>query len=163
MCLYVFDFVAMSFLDLPCYSNCVGANNATATLQSERSTWIAEIDSLKRKVCEKDKKIAELNDKLTSMTAHLIQSNASLVSVSNDLVTARRDTVKLANRIADITQAVVAKPSVEECLHSLVMHSMISSRDTATNRSQKRSIDDRTSYQEQNKRYHCDGGKRDEH
>ncbi|AJP09008.1 Bro8 [Heliothis virescens ascovirus 3f] len=149
-------------MDSHCYPNCVGASDATTTLQVERSTWIAEIDRLKRTVCEKDKKIAELNEKLTSMTAHLIQSNASLVSVSNDLTSARRDTVKLANRIADITQAIVAKPSVEECLHSLVMHSMISGRDTVTNRSQKRSIDDTSSYREQNKRSHCDGDKRDE-
>ncbi|QYC92701.1 Baculovirus repeated ORF 1 [Trabala vishnou gigantina nucleopolyhedrovirus] len=90
-------------------------------------------------------KINELTEKLAAANANLIEANKSLILFANEMIVARRDaetarkdcenarrdteqarqdTAQLANRMADIAQDVITKPSDPRLLHSLAVCSM---------------------------------------
>nr|WRK23615.1 baculovirus repeat orf c [Bombyx mori nucleopolyhedrovirus] len=87
-------------------------------------------------------KIGDLTQKLTVANADLAEANRSLILFANEMIVARRDaetarqdcenarkdcenarreTAQLANRMADIAQDVIAKPSNPQLCHSLAV------------------------------------------
>ncbi|QHB21802.1 Bro-f [Artaxa digramma nucleopolyhedrovirus] len=104
-------------------------------------------------------KIDNLNSQLIEANANLVEANKSLMVFANEMIVARRDaeqarkeTAQLANRMADIAQDVIAKPSDPQLLHSLAVCS-IGGDQYAFVRPQKRSLKrslDRLSVDEKN-------------
>nr|AFS51922.1 DekiORF44 [Dendrolimus kikuchii nucleopolyhedrovirus] len=80
-------------------------------------------------------KINNLTEQLAVANANLMEANKSLILFANEMIVARRDaeaarkdcetarkeTAQLANRMADIAQDVIAKPSDPQLLHSLAV------------------------------------------
>nr|QOI08509.1 BRO-A protein [Helicoverpa armigera SNPV]QOI08513.1 BRO-A protein [Helicoverpa armigera SNPV] len=116
-----------------------------ATNEGVAAPWMKDLDHLKTVIVEKDRKIDDLtlalkssNDELVKANAHLCDANKALVSFATEMISARRDcesarkdcetarkeTAELANRMADIAQDVIAKPSDPQLLHSLAVCSM---------------------------------------
>nr|AJP07752.1 baculovirus repeated ORF a [Helicoverpa armigera nucleopolyhedrovirus] len=116
-----------------------------ATNEGVAAPWMKDLDHLKTAIVEKDRKIDDLtlalkssNDELVKANAHLCDANKALVSFATEMISARRDcesarkdceaarkeTAELANRMADIAQDVIAKPSDPQLLHSLAVCSM---------------------------------------
>ncbi|AUF81619.1 bro-b [Malacosoma neustria nucleopolyhedrovirus] len=117
----------------------------TATNEGREAPWRKDLNSLKLIIDEKDKVIAVkdeenkqlveslkvTNDKLIVFANALVESNKGLM-VANDrnntltlaLISANEKIDALANRMADIAQDVIAKPSDPQLLHSLAVCSM---------------------------------------
>ncbi|BBB16513.1 Bro7 [Heliothis virescens ascovirus 3j] len=100
--------------------------------------WMKDLHELRTAVVDRDRKIDDLtvalkdsNDKIVSFASALVECNKGLM-VANDrndiltqaLLNANNRTTELANRIADIAQDVIAKPSDPQLLHSLAVCSM---------------------------------------
>nr|AJP07754.1 baculovirus repeated ORF c [Helicoverpa armigera nucleopolyhedrovirus] len=97
-----------------------------------------DLARLKNAIVEKDQKIGTLtealtqcNEKLVNFASALVQANNGLLEANRNAETARQDaersrreTAELANRMADIAQDVIAKPSDPQLLHSLAVCSM---------------------------------------
>ncbi|AAC63767.1 BRO-c [Bombyx mori nucleopolyhedrovirus] len=98
-------------------------------------------------------KIDDLTQKLTVANADLAEANRSLILFANEMIVARRDaetarqdcenarreTAQLANRMADIAQDVIAKPSNPQLCHSLAVCD-VGNNEFAFLRPQKRSL-----------------------
>nr|AFB74711.1 BRO-c [Bombyx mori nucleopolyhedrovirus] len=98
-------------------------------------------------------KIGDLTQKLTVANADLAEANRSLILFANEMIVARRDaetarqdcenarreTAQLANRMADIAQDVIAKPSNPQLCHSLAVCD-VGNNEFAFLRPQKRSL-----------------------
>lgn len=109
-----------------------------ATNEGVDAPWMKDLEHLKSAIVEKDRKIDDLtvalkssNDELVKANVHLCDANKALVSFATEIISARRDcetarkeTAQLANRMADIAQDVIAKPSNPQLLHSLAVCSM---------------------------------------
>ncbi|AUA60286.1 BRO-A [Operophtera brumata nucleopolyhedrovirus] len=72
--------------------------------------------------------IQDLVSKNTILTEGLIQANKALIQIAGqlndarlDAIEARKEIAQLANRMADISQDVIAKPSDPQLLHSLAV------------------------------------------
>lgn len=102
-----------------------------ATTNGVEASWIKDLTELKQKIVEKDTIIAvkdEENKKLTvalqDANQNLIEANKGLLQAFNIINEARKETAQLANRMADIAQDVIAKPSDPQLLHSLAVCAM---------------------------------------
>lgn len=101
------------------------------TNDGKEAQWIKDLDNLKTTVMEKDCKIDNLtvalqnsNEKLAVANTNLAEANKALVMFANEMIVARKETAELANRMADIAQDVIAKPSDPQLLHSLAVCAM---------------------------------------
>ncbi|ABY47849.1 BRO-I [Helicoverpa armigera granulovirus] len=123
-----------------------------ATNDGREAPWLKDMECMKTAIVEKDRKIEHLtvalqesNQKLVITTEKLTDANEKLTETNNKLVTlatalvsaneglikantmlndARVETAQLANRMADVAQDVIAKPSDPQLLHSLAVCSM---------------------------------------
>lgn len=131
----------------------LGMNAVHAVTNDGREApWLKDMECLKTAIVEKDRKIEDLtvalqesNQKLVITTEKLTDANEKLTETNNKLVTlatalvsaneglikantmlndARVETAQLANRMADVAQDVIAKPSDPQLLHSLAVCSM---------------------------------------
>lgn len=131
----------------------LGMNAVHAVTNDGREApWLKDMECLKTTIVEKDRKIEDLtvalqesNQKLVITTEKLTDANEKLTETNNKLVTlatalvsaneglikantmlndARVETAQLANRMADVAQDVIAKPSDPQLLHSLAVCSM---------------------------------------
>lgn len=117
-----------------------------ATGEGNEAPWMKDLAELKKIVVEKDTIIAikdEENKKLTmalqDANQNLIEANKGLLQAFNIINEARKETTQLANRMADIAQDVIAKPSDPQLLHSLAVCA-IGQDQYAFLRPQKRSL-----------------------
>ncbi|AFV50297.1 Bro6 [Heliothis virescens ascovirus 3g] len=109
-----------------------------ATNEGVAAPWMKDLHELRTAVVDRDRKIDDLtvalkdsNDKIISFASALVECNKGLM-VANDrndiltqaLLNANNRTTELANRMADIAQDVIAKPSDPQLLHSLAVCSM---------------------------------------
>ncbi|ACH69462.1 BRO [Pseudalatia unipuncta granulovirus] len=99
-----------------------------ATSNGVEAPWMKDLSELKRVIVKKDELIAvkdEENKKLTvalqDANHNLIEANKGLLQAFNVINEARKETAQLANRMADIAQDVIAKPSDPQLLHSLAV------------------------------------------
>nr|QCQ67405.1 BRO-N [Lymantria dispar multiple nucleopolyhedrovirus]QCQ67565.1 BRO-N [Lymantria dispar multiple nucleopolyhedrovirus]QCQ67723.1 BRO-N [Lymantria dispar multiple nucleopolyhedrovirus] len=85
-----------------------------ATNEGREAPWMKDLEEFKVVLAEKDRKI----DKLTNA---LIQSNEKNNTLTQALIAVTERTDKLANRIIDLAQDVVTKPSNPNLCHSLAV------------------------------------------
>ncbi|AUR45082.1 Bro-b protein [Spilosoma obliqua nucleopolyhedrosis virus] len=104
------------------------------------------IEELNKKLTFASESLAEANEKiihfanaLVTANTGLVQANAMLNEARKDCENARRETAQLANRMADIAQDVIAKPSNPQLCHSLAVCD-IGNNEFAFLRPQKRSL-----------------------
>ncbi|CAL44679.1 40.2 kDa BRO-like protein [Spodoptera frugiperda ascovirus 1a] len=124
----------------------VGMNAVhAATNDGADAPWMRDLVELKASIVEKDEiiksvtrennelsvalrtatdKLKESNEKLVTFATALIECNKGLVEASRNAELARKETAELANRMADIAQDVIAKPSDPQLLHSLAVCAM---------------------------------------
>ncbi|AOL56752.1 BRO-A [Chrysodeixis includens nucleopolyhedrovirus] len=117
----------------------VGMNAVhAATNDGAEAPWMRDLTELKTSIVEKDKKIIDLTVALKDSNDKLHEANLSIVTMSNNVMKAfeivnearkdcemaRKETADLANRMADIAQDVIAKPSDPQLLHSLAVCAM---------------------------------------
>ncbi|AUS94276.1 bro6 [Trichoplusia ni ascovirus 6b] len=109
-----------------------------ATNEGAEAPWMKDLEHLKTAIVEKDRKINDLtvalkssNDELIRANVQLCDANKAIVTFATEMISARRDcesarreTAELANRMADIAQDVIAKPSDPQLLHSLAVCAM---------------------------------------
>ncbi|AMF83837.1 bro-B [Cnaphalocrocis medinalis granulovirus] len=107
----------------------VGMNAVhVATNDGADAPWMKDLAHLKTAIVEKDKKIDTLTLNLAEANTNLAEANKVIMSFANEMIVARKDcelarkeTAELANRMADIAQDVIAKPSDPQLLHSLAV------------------------------------------
>ncbi|AOW41493.1 bro [Trichoplusia ni granulovirus LBIV-12] len=113
-----------------------------ATNDGAEAPWLRDLSELKQVIVKKDELIAIKDEENKKLTVALQDANQSLAVANNALITlsqnmsqalvmvnearidsenARKETAQLANRMADIAQDVIAKPSDPELLHSLAV------------------------------------------
>ncbi|QYC92698.1 Baculovirus repeated ORF 2 [Trabala vishnou gigantina nucleopolyhedrovirus] len=111
---------------------------ALATNHGQEAPWIKDLEIYKRAIEEKDRVIAAKTDENQQLATALQSANQNLVEANKNLMTAftivnearrdselaRKETAQLANRMADIAQDVIAKPSDPRLLHSLAVCSI---------------------------------------
>lgn len=109
-----------------------------ATNDGTEAPWMKDLSDLKRVIVKKDEIIALKDEENQKLTVALQEANHSLIAANQGLLqafnivnearkdseTARKETAELANRMADIAQDVIAKPSNPELLHSLAVCAM---------------------------------------
>ncbi|AGA16248.1 bro-b protein [Thysanoplusia orichalcea nucleopolyhedrovirus] len=112
----------------------------------EMDTNHGVIEELNKKLTFASESLAEANEKiihfanaLVTANTGLVQANAMLNEARKDCENARRETAQLANRMADIAQDVIAKPSNPQLCHSLAVCD-IGNNEFAFLRPQKRSL-----------------------
>lgn len=117
-----------------------------ATNNGAEAPWMKDLTELKQIIVQKDQIITikdEENKKLTvalqEANQNLIVANKGLLEAFNIVNEARKETAQLANRMADIAQDVIAKPSDPQLLHSLAVCA-IGGDQYAFVRPQKRSL-----------------------
>nr|QPD01957.1 BRO-O [Lymantria dispar multiple nucleopolyhedrovirus]QPD02131.1 BRO-O [Lymantria dispar multiple nucleopolyhedrovirus] len=89
----------------------------SATNEGREAPWMKDLEEFKVVLAEKDRKI----DKLTNA---LIESNEKNNTLTQALIAVTERTDKLANRIIDLAQDVVTKPSDPRLCHSLAVCSL---------------------------------------
>lgn len=100
----------------------VGMNAVhVATNDGADAPWMKDLAHLKTAIVEKDKKIDELTENLAKANTNLSLANKGLLKAFDMINDARKETAELANRMADIAQDVIAKPSDPQLLHSLAV------------------------------------------
>nr|AOL57036.1 BRO-A [Chrysodeixis includens nucleopolyhedrovirus]QGW49165.1 BRO-A [Chrysodeixis includens nucleopolyhedrovirus]QGW49445.1 BRO-A [Chrysodeixis includens nucleopolyhedrovirus]QGW49725.1 BRO-A [Chrysodeixis includens nucleopolyhedrovirus]QGW49865.1 BRO-A [Chrysodeixis includens nucleopolyhedrovirus] len=110
----------------------VGMNAVhVATNDGADAAWMKDLEYLKSAVVEKDNKIETLTISLTEMNQQVVKfanalvvANENLMSANNNLHKANETISQMANRMADIAQDVIAKPSDPQLLHSLAVCAM---------------------------------------
>nr|WUR10820.1 BRO-A [Calliteara abietis nucleopolyhedrovirus] len=116
-----------------------------ATNDGREAPWAKDLEIYKRAIEEKDQIIVaktnenqQLTVALQSANQNLVEANKNLMNAFNiinaarvdsenarkDCEHARRETAQLANRMADIAQDVITKPSDPNLCHSLAVCSM---------------------------------------
>ncbi|AAK96307.1 bro-a [Helicoverpa armigera nucleopolyhedrovirus] len=109
-----------------------------ATNEGVAAPWMKDLHELRDAVVQKDKIIQAMsyenkelslslrtsNEKLQSANDKLMYFASALVESNNGLMKANERIENLANRMADIAQDVIAKPSDPQLLHSLAVCSM---------------------------------------
>ncbi|UOQ18919.1 BRO-G [Olene mendosa nucleopolyhedrovirus] len=97
----------------------------------EMDTNFCAIEELNKKLTFASESLAEANEKiihfanaLVTANTGLVQANAMLNEARKDCENARRETAQLANRMADIAQDVITKPSNPNLCHSLAVCSL---------------------------------------
>ena len=120
--------------------NVVQGMNAIHTIANDgkEAPWMKDFELMKTTIAEKDRKIEDLtvaltntNNKLVTLATAMVSANEGLIKANNMLNDAnnmlndaRKETAELANRMADVAQDVIAKPSDPQLLHSLAVCSM---------------------------------------
>jgi prophage antirepressor-like protein len=106
-----------------------------------------KIENLTIALTESNNKLSETNEKLITLANAIVAANTGLVQANNmlnearkDAENARKETAQLANRMADIAQDVIAKPSDPQLLHSLAVCAL-GNEEYAFLRAQRRSLD----------------------
>nr|QOI08521.1 BRO-C protein [Helicoverpa armigera SNPV] len=106
--------------------------------EGEEAPWMKDLHELRTAVVQKDKIIEAIsyenkelslslrtsNEKLQGANDKLMYFASALVESNNGLMRANERIENLANRMADIAQDVIAKPSDPQLLHSLAVCSM---------------------------------------
>ncbi|ADD73737.1 BRO-A [Lymantria xylina nucleopolyhedrovirus] len=109
-----------------------------ATNEGREAPWIKDLNYLKEIICKKDDIIVEkdkiivakteqnqqLASALQEANQNLIEANKGLMTAFNMINDARKETAQLANRMADIAQDVITKPSNPNLCHSLAVCSL---------------------------------------
>nr|AMO27643.1 BRO-M [Lymantria dispar multiple nucleopolyhedrovirus] len=110
----------------------------SATNEGREAPWIKDLNYLKEIICKKDEIIAVKEDENKKLTISLQETNQNLIIANKGLLqafeiinearkdseNARKETAQLANRMADIAQDVVTKPSNPNLCHSLAVCSL---------------------------------------
>ncbi len=133
-----YDMVTDAPIEIIDGMNCIHA----VTNDGRDAPWQKDFEFMKTAIAEKDRKIEDLtvaltdtniklsdtNNKLVTLATALVSANEGLIKANNMLNDAnnmlndaRKDTAELANRMADIAQDVIAKPSDPQLLHSLAV------------------------------------------
>ncbi|AYD68169.1 bro7 [Heliothis virescens ascovirus 3h] len=108
------------------------------TNEGKEASWMKDLHELRDAVVQKDKIIEAIsyenkelslslrtsNEKLQGANDKLMYFASALVESNNGLMKANERIENLANRMADIAQDVIAKPSDPQLLHSLAVCSM---------------------------------------
>lgn len=96
----------------------------SVTNDGKEAPWKQDLDQLSAIVEKKNEQICSLslalkesNEKVMTMATALVTANAALIDANKDIT-------QLANRMADIAQDVIAKPSDPQLLHSLAVCAM---------------------------------------
>ncbi|AOT85498.1 bro-a [Cyclophragma undans nucleopolyhedrovirus] len=124
-----------------------------ATNEGMEAPWAKDLEFYKSALAKKDEAMAEkdkiiaaktdenrqLTTALQSANLNLVEANKGLMTAFNVINEARRETAQLANRMADIAQDVIAKPSDPRLCHSLAVCD-IGDNEFAFVRPQKRSL-----------------------
>ncbi|AGC36269.1 BRO-A protein [Chrysodeixis chalcites SNPV TF1-A] len=106
-----------------------------ATNEGREAPWMEDLHKLRNSVVQKDKIIEVIsyenkelsvslrtsNEKLQDANDKLMYFASALVDSNNGLMKANERIENLANRMADIAQDVIAKPSDPQLLHSLAV------------------------------------------
>ncbi|AWW14464.1 bro-3 [Hyposidra talaca nucleopolyhedrovirus] len=115
--------------------------------------WIKDLEGLKTTISEKNntinnltvalqnsnEKLHDANEKLITFANALVVANTGLVNANVMINEARKEIAYLANRMADIAQDVIAKPSDSQLLHSLAVCAL-GNEEYAFLRTQKRNF-----------------------
>lgn len=115
--------------------------------------WIKDLEGLKTTITEKNntinnltvalqnsnEKLHDANEKLITFANALVVANTGLVNANVMINEARKEIAYLANRMADIAQDVIAKPSDSQLLHSLAVCAL-GNEEYAFLRTQKRNL-----------------------
>ncbi|AKR14139.1 baculovirus repeated open reading frame b [Dasychira pudibunda nucleopolyhedrovirus] len=131
-----------------------------ATNDGAEAPWMKDVQFYKDALAEKDKIIVSKSNENQQLTLALQDANRNLVEANKGLMnafniinaarmdsenarkdceTARKETAQLANRMADIAQDVIAKPSNPQLCHSLAVCEL-GNNEFAFLRPQKRSL-----------------------
>ncbi|ABF50296.1 bro-b [Antheraea pernyi nucleopolyhedrovirus] len=124
-----------------------------ATNEGQEAPWAKDLEFYKVSLAEKDKIIAIKTNENQQLATALQTANQNLMDANKNLMTAftfvnearkdseaaRRETAQLANRMADIAQDVIAKPSNPQLCHSLAVCEL-GNNEFAFLRPQKRSM-----------------------
>ncbi|ABY65775.1 baculovirus repeated ORF c [Orgyia leucostigma nucleopolyhedrovirus] len=101
------------------------------TNDGKDAPWMEDLRQLRNSVVQKDKIIEAISYENKELSLSLRTSNeklmyfaSALVDSNNGLIKANERIENLANRMADIAQDVIAKPSDPQLLHSLAVCSM---------------------------------------
>ncbi|AUR45083.1 Bro-d protein [Spilosoma obliqua nucleopolyhedrosis virus] len=107
---------------------CTGKYAPAVKMDTDEIQETKKLDAYKRDVAEKDEKIQSLttalmetNQQVVKFANALIVANENLMAANNSLKTANENLAHMANRMADIAQDVIAKPSDPQLLHSLAV------------------------------------------
>nr|AXE72235.1 baculovirus repeated ORF [Anticarsia gemmatalis multiple nucleopolyhedrovirus] len=106
-----------------------------AVTNGQQAPWMADLKFYKNELVKRDnaienrdKVIAAKNEEnqqlataLQTANLNLVEANKGLLTAFNIINEARRETAQLANRMADIAQDVIAKPSNPQLCHSLAV------------------------------------------
>ncbi|AAC70217.1 Ld-bro-a [Lymantria dispar multiple nucleopolyhedrovirus] len=109
-----------------------------ATNQGREAPWATDLEFYKSALAKKDDIIVEkdkiivakteqnqqLASALQEANQNLIEANKGLMTAFNMINDARKETAQLANRMADIAQDVITKPSDPRLCHSLAVCSL---------------------------------------
>ncbi|ABY65826.1 baculovirus repeated ORF e [Orgyia leucostigma nucleopolyhedrovirus] len=109
-----------------------------ATNEGEEAPWMKDLNDLKKIINQKDKMINNINQENKNLTIALTESNNKIINMNQNLIIAnkgllqavemineaRKETAQLANRMVDMSQDVIAKPSNPQLLHALAVCSM---------------------------------------
>ncbi|AIE47819.1 bro [Peridroma alphabaculovirus] len=92
-----------------------------ATNDGAEAPWLKDINDLKNIIVQKDQLLAVITEENKTLTSKLVIYADALVTANAGLIQANNMTNQLANRMADIAQDVIAKPSDPQLLHSLAV------------------------------------------
>nr|AMO27885.1 BRO-B [Lymantria dispar multiple nucleopolyhedrovirus]AMO65523.1 bro-a [Lymantria dispar multiple nucleopolyhedrovirus] len=109
-----------------------------ATNEGREAPWATDLEFYKSALAKKDDVIVEkdkiivakteqnqqLASALQEANQNLIEANKGLMTAFNMINDARKETAQLANRMADIAQDVITKPSNPNLCHSLAVCSL---------------------------------------
>nr|QCQ67603.1 BRO-B [Lymantria dispar multiple nucleopolyhedrovirus] len=96
----------------------------SATNEGREAPWMKDLTHMKTTIVEKDRKINELTTALTNSNEKLVFFATALVDSNNGLMKANETIGRMANRIIDLAQDVVTKPSDPRLCHSLAVCSL---------------------------------------
>nr|AXE72157.1 baculovirus repeated ORF-d [Anticarsia gemmatalis multiple nucleopolyhedrovirus] len=131
-----------------------GMNAVHAAVNDGRKApWIKDMDAYKQIIVEKNEKIetlttmlVESNQQVVKFANALVVANENLMTANNNLKVANNNLHEanqslnhMANRMADIAQDVIAKPSDPQLLHSLAVCAL-GNDEYAFLRAQKRTL-----------------------
>ncbi|ADD73856.1 BRO-M [Lymantria xylina nucleopolyhedrovirus] len=95
-----------------------------ATNEGREAPWMKDLTYMKTTIVEKDRKINELTTALTNSNEKLVFFATALVDSNNGLMKANETIGRMADRIIDLAQDVVTKPSNPNLCHSLAVCSL---------------------------------------
>nr|AFS51926.1 DekiORF48 [Dendrolimus kikuchii nucleopolyhedrovirus] len=108
-------------------------------VKDENKQLIVSLNNANEQLVKANEKILYFANALVTANTGLVQANTMLNDARKDAENARKETAQLANRMADIAQDVIAKPSDPQLLHSLAVCAL-GNEEYAFIRAQKRSL-----------------------